>query len=829
MNGLVEDVRFAIRQLWRSPGFTLTAVLTLSLGLGVSAAVSSVIQTVLLTALPYTEANKIVGLALTFPEEKPNAEQTGAAADFLRDNMQEFSSIAVMDDGSTKINLSLDGGHAAQVSSLRVSQGYFQTLDVHPVLGRVFTPAEDRPGGGRTAILSHSLWKRVFNGDANIVGRAIRVNQETYTVVGVMAADFAVTAQTTEDTFGSPDLWTPLQLSPKDPGYDGDNYQMIARLNAGVTLGQVQHHLTALEQPFYQKVPGYREWFDNGRHLHQFKVWTLQEVLVGRVRHSLLTVMGAVAAVLLVACLNLAGLMLARSLRRSREFAVRSALGATRGQLVRLLFCEGLLLAFAGAIVGTAVTRASTHLLLHASPLPIPTAQHEPTVLVQSVLTFAAALIAVTLFCLVPSLIILRGSGRAYSLGSGSVGETASHARLSRSLIVTQIAVSMVLLSTASMLLGTFLKLRSIPSGVEPRQLEVFQVALKGDAYANTRHTTQFVNSVLDELSHQPGVDRVAAINGLPLDHGLNIGGYPTGHPDLRHVIEFRTITPGYFSTMGIPLLAGRDINDSDRAGSDPVVIIGATAARRYWPGRSPLGELFRVGNETNWRIVGVAADTHEHSLVSAEDIVIYAPMAQLTNEFTGIVNNWFPTTFAMRTAAHIDLAAAASRAVEHADSQIPVARFTTMQAVIDATMQEPRFYSLLAGGFSSFALALTSIGLFALLSYQVSQRTREIGLRMAVGADRAQILRVFLAHGLTMVTAGVLIGVVVAWLVRPVLTHLIADSGIQINSAKSLMMNSSLAALLAAAAIFIAALAASWLPAQRASSIEPMEALRTE
>jgi predicted permease len=830
MNKLAQDLRFAARQLRRAPGFTLTAVLTLGLGIGATAAVFSVIQMVLLSPLPYTEPERLVGLDLTFPHERPDAEQTGASADFLRENMSEFSSSAVMDDGALPVNLSLDAGHAAQVISLRASEGYFRTLGAQPALGRTYTPDEDRPGGARVTVLSHGLWVRQFASDPAIVGKAIRINQETYTVIGVMPASFAVTAETMQGVFGTPDLWRPLQLGPKDPGYDGDNYKMIARLRPGISLLQVQQHLSALIVPFYQKFPDYKNWFDKAHQLHEFQVWSLQDVLVSQVRRSLLTVFGAVIAVLLVACLNLAGLMLARSMRRSREIAVRSALGATRGQLVRLLWSEGLLLACSGGLLAIVVARVSCDLLLHAAPLAVPELSSGPSLGLTSGVVFGIALLSACIFALCPAFFLLRRVGRETRLGGPSLGETISHARLSRSLIVVQVGLAMVLLSAASVLLGTFLKLQVVPSGVEPKQLSVFQVALAGEAYASTRRTTQFVAAVLEELRRQPGVERVAAVNGLPLDHGLNVGGYPVGYPEHHQVIEFRTVTPGYFRTMGIALLAGRDIAEDDRAGSDRVVLISAAAARKYWPGKSAVGEAFRVGNETNWRIVGVVADTHEHSLVSSGDVVLYAPMAQLSDEFTGIINGWFPTTFAIRTAARVDLASAARQAVEHADAQIPIARFTTMQAVIDSTIQDTRFFTYLAAGFALFALVLTIIGLFGLLSYQVTQRTREIGVRMALGADRADILRAILARGLMIVSIGIGVGLAGAWLVRPVLNRLLNDAGIDAGKeAQALVISPPLGSLAAAAAIFLAAMAASWLPARRAASVEPMQALRTE
>ena len=830
MNSMFQDVRFALRQLRRSPGFALTAVLTLGLGVGATAAVYSVVQTVILAPLPYADPDRLVGVAMTFPQHRPNAEQTGASSDFLRQNMQEFSSIAVMEDSGAAVNFSLNDGHAVQINALRVSEGYFRTLGAMPAVGRTFTQEEDSPGGGRSAVLSHGLWTRLFAGDPSIIGRAVRINQENFTVVGVMPATFASTTETAPGVFATPDLWEPLQLSPKVPGYDGDNYEMIARLKPGVSLDQAQQRMTALEQAFYKQFPGYTKWLDRGHSLHQFRIWKLQDVLVSQVRRSLLTVFGAVGAVLLLACFNLAGLMLARSLRRVREFALRSALGATRTQMIRLLLAEGLLLAAGGAIIGVLVATGATELLLHSAPLALPTIHTPPDLWLLASAVLVIVLAATCIVSLLPAFVILGRKGRDSKLGSHAVGETASHARLSRALIVAQVGLSMVLLCTASVLLGTFLKLRSLPSGVEPRQLSVFQVALKGEPYASTQHTTQFVNAVLEQMRRQPGVDRVAAINGLPLDRGLNIGGYPVNHRDLSQIVEFRSVSPGYFSVMGIPLLEGRDIADSDRAGTDRVIVIGAAAARRYWPGRSPIGESFRVSNDQNWRIIGVVADVKTHSLVGTDDVVLYAPMAQFTDGFTGMVNGWFPTTIAVRTAAHVDLAPAAQRAVDRADPQIPIARFTTMQAVIDSTIQEPRFFSLLASGFSGFALVLTAIGLFGLLSYQVAQRTREIGTRMALGADRSSILGMFLGRGLLLVAVGLVFGLAAAWFIRPAILQLLADAGVSASAnARAVVMSSSLAALMAASGIFIAAMAASWLPARRAASLEPMQALRTE
>jgi len=830
MQSFVQDLRYALRQLRKSPGFTVVVVVTLALGLGVTAAVWSVVQAVLLAPLPYPEPDRLVGVAFTFPHEKPNAEQTGVCAEFIRDHSQAFSASAVTDDGSAAVNLSVAGGHSVQVNALRVSEGYFRTLGVMPALGRPFNSEEDRPSGPRAAILSDGLWRQAFGSDPNIIGRDVRVNQEDFTVVGVMPASFVVSSESAPGVTATPGLWMPLQLSPKDPGYEGDNYQMMARLRPGITLAQAQQQVRALEGPFYAQFPAYTRWYaeNGGKTLHQFRISALQEVLVADVRRSLTMVLGAVVAVLLVACLNLAGLMMARSMRRTRELDLRFALGATRTQLIQLIAAEGAWIALAGWLLGIAAARTAANLLLHASPLPIPQLYGEPGVTLQSFVVLALAVVATLLFAVLPGCIALRNRNKEARLNGPSLGETISHARVSRVLVVAQVAVAMVLVSTASILLGTFVRLHSLPSGVEAKQLSVFQVTLKGDRYASTQHTMQFVNTVLDQLRRTPGVDRAAAVNGLPLDRGLNEGGYPAGRRNLQQTVEYRAITPGYFEAMGMHLLAGRGISDADRAGADRVVVIGATAAQKWWPGRSPIGDGIQLGGGAKLRIVGVVTDVQMHSLVEAQGIAIYGPLAQLSDESTAVLNGWFPISFAVRTAAHVDLAASVQRAVEHADPEIPMARVATMQAVIDSTMEAPRFFSLVASGFSAFALALTVLGLFGLLSYQVAQRTREIGVRMALGADRVQILRAYLVRGLSLAATGVAIGLGIAALVRPMIHGLLADMGIDAQ-AQRMVTNGVASTLAALCAVLAASVAASWLPALRAASTEPMQALRTE
>jgi len=828
MNGWMQDVRYALRQLRRSPGFALTAVLTLALGIGATTAMYQVVQGVLLAPLPYPAASRLMGVAFTFPQEKPNDEEAGTSADFLKEHSQSFSSVGIADDGTSGANLAIDREHSAQIAAMKVGQGYFPTLGVQPMWGRNFTAEEELPNGPKAVLLSYFLWKRDFGSDPDILNRVIHINEEPYTVVGVMPSTLDVASESAPGVSSSVDVWQPLQLSANDPGYAGDNYKMVARLRDGVSHAQAQQELSTLNQPFYKQFPKYLGWTGPAKALHQFRVWPLQQVVVSDVRTSLLTMLAAVLAVLLVACLNLAVLMTARTWRRSREMAVRSALGASRRSMLRLMMCESLLLALAGGALGLWLSRLAVPVLLAAAPIAIPPIHRSEWLPVLFALLMAC--VTTLIFGLLPDWGVLRRAPVTVLQGNGQAGTSSHQVRMGNWLMIGQVAVAMVLLSAASLLLGTFLKLRSVPSGVEAKRLVVAQVTLKGDAYASTLHTTQFIDKVMAELGHYPGVERVAAVNGLPLDRGLNTGGSPADHPDSKHIVEFRTVTPGYFRTLGISILSGRDVTTDDNAKSVPVALISETAARHWWPGQSAIGKEVLVGEKTPWRVVGVVADTHSHSLAESPRLVIYAPFAQASDEMMKTLNGWFPTTFALRLTGNVDIAAAVQRAVSDADPGIPVAKLATMQSVIDRSVAAPRFFSYLAGGFAGFALLLTMIGLFGLMSYQVTQRTKEIGVRLAVGADRAQILMLILRRALWLTGVGVVLGAVaslaVPQIVGSILSDVIFTGG---RTIESLLANSQTALVCAGIAMLVAAVAASILPARRAASVEPTEALRTE
>jgi predicted permease len=828
MNGWMQDVRYALRQLRKSPGFTLTPILTLTLGIGATTAMYRVVQGMLLAPLPYPAQDRLVGVAFTFPQQEPNDEQMGTAADFVKEHSRSFASVGIAEDGTSGVNLAAGVGHAFQIASLKVDREYFPTLGVQPMLGRNFSTEEDLPNGPKSVLLSYLLWKREFNGDKDIVNKIVRINEESYTVLGVMPASLSVASESAPGTSSTVDVWQPLQMSAKDPGYGGSNYQMVARLRDGVSMAQAQQELSTLNKPFYKQFPNYLSWTNPSRILHEFRVWPMQQVVVSSVRTSLLTMLAAVLAVLLVACLNLAVLMTARTWRRAREMEVRSALGASRANLLRLMMCESLVLALVGGGLGLWLSRLAVPILLRTAPIPVPPIQG--TGWLPAAFALLMACVTTLIFGLLPGWSVLRRDAGATLQGTSPVGATVHQAKLGNRLMVVQVAVAMVLLSAASLLLGSFLKLRSVGSGVEANHLTVAQVTLKGDAYASTLHTTQFIDKVVAELEHYPGVVRVAAVNGLPLDRGLNAGGKPANRPGRKENVELRAVTPGYFRTLGISLLSGRDVTVDDGPNVVPVALVSEAAARKWWPGRSPIGEEIDAGGKTPLRVVGVVADTHNRSLADTPGVTIYEPFAQLSDEMTKMINGWFSTTFAVRLSGNVDIAAAVQRAVSYADPDIPVAKLTTMQTVIDHSVAAPRFFSYLAGGFAGFALLLTMIGLFGLISYQVTQRTREIGVRLAVGADRAQILLLVLRRSLVSVIIGLCSGAIASLAVLRLVGSVLSDYTYTGGTAITGVLSSSLVALaLAAAAMLVGAFAASYLPARRAASIDPTEALRTE
>ncbi len=602
MSSLLQDLRFALRSLRRSPGFAATAGLTLALGIGLTAAMLSVVYSVLLAPLPYPQPDRLVGLDFNYRSEKPSTSQVGTAADFIVRYSHSFSAFGVSDGGTSGVNLAATGagrGHAFPVQQMHISRSFLPTLGIEPQLGRGFSAEEDTHGGPRAALLSDGAWRTRFGADPAIVGTVVRIDEEDVPVVGVLPPGAAVDLQGSGREAEAASVFQPLQLSPRDAGYEGNNYQMIARLRPSVSLQQAQDELLTLLPRFAEENSWYKGWHAPNGELNQLRVFPLQAALAGDVRGSLLALLGAAASVLLVACLNLAGLMVARTAARTRELAVRSALGASRGALLRLLLAESAVLAGVGAVAGLLVARGAAQAFLAYAPLGIPHLAASASLPWLAGCAAAMAAGGTLLFGLMPAAVVLRREVNQGLRNAGSQGQSVAYQRTGRALIVTQVALAFVLLTAASLLLHAFLTMRSTAPGVDTAGLTIGQVTLKGDAYKNTAHSVQFSQRVVEQLQHTPGILRAGAVNGLPLDRGLNISGWPVGRKELRHMIEARFVDPTYLNTVGIGLLQGRGITAGDTATSPRVAVIGESAAKHWWPDGDAIGSRIEVGNET--------------------------------------------------------------------------------------------------------------------------------------------------------------------------------------------------------------------------------------
>jgi predicted permease len=826
MSSPLTDLRYTLRQLRRSPGFALTSVITLALGIGATTAMYSIVRSTLLAPLPYPHPEELVGLGFSQPGDAPNDIETGEAGDVLLTRAISFSGMGIADSSPLGANFSYGGRNTQAIHSLRVSSGYLPTLGVPALLGRTFTREEDLPGAAPTVVLSEHLWRHTLNADPHIVGRTIHINADSYTVIGVMPAALA--------TVDSPDIWQPLRLSPVDPGYGGVNYQMIARLKPGTSVRQASAELATLTQAIYRQFPTYNEWELPGAPKIQQFLWPLQRVVVSNARSSLVALSAAVIAVLLMACLNLAGLMTARSIGRRSEIALRTALGASRAAMLRLLLTESLVLALAGSLAGLAFARLAAPLLLSYSPIDLPQLHHASIDLPVAIFAMLVGCGTTLLFGLIPALSIFRTSLGSNLGNTRTAGESAPQQRVSKSLIVAQVALATMLLSAGAFLLSAFLHMRSMPPGIRPQHLYALQVNLKGDTYASSTRTQQFISAVEDRLRQIPGVARVSTVNGLPLDTGLNDSAGPSDRPAEVKNAEIRFVTPGFFATAGTTLLAGGDISQADTATSQPVVLINEVAAKRWFPDSSPVGKfvLFKGNGTKLRRVIGVTANVRNLSLAEHIRPTVYIPYTQVDDETMKILNGWFATTFVLRTVERgdsrdPDITAAASAAVTAVDPEVPAAKFAPMQSFIDKSVAAPRFFSWLAGGFAIFALLLTLIGLFGLLSYQVASRTRELGIRMALGAQRHQVLTLILNSGLTLTMIGLALGIACSFALRGAIASVLSDT---IGTAAPALLGGQVSTIAtAAAAMLLSAAAACIVPAQRAASINPTEALRAE
>ena len=811
LESLVRDLRFALRMLGKSPGFTAIAVLTLALGIGANTAIFSVVYAVLLKSLPYPHADRLVMLyenvRLPAYQNDRNEVSPGNFSDWVRQN-KVFENVASYRNRS----FNLTGmGEPMRVEGELVSASFFTALAVQPVLGRAFRPEEDRPGASHVMVMSDGLWRNQFGADPQILGKQLLLDGERYEVVGVAPAGFHFPDSDDQ-------LWAPLIMTPAERENRGSHsLDVFARLRPGATLQQAQAEMSVIARHLTELYPD----SNTGQTVN---VVPLQEDLVGPVRPTLLVLWGAVGLVLLTVCANVANLLLARAPARQREIAVRLALGASRYQLFRQLLTESTLLALGGGVCGLLLGGwgIGALKLLAASHLP----RAGEFSLNSSVLAFnfAIAILAGLISGLAPAL--QTGAANLHdTLRSGS-RESAMGSRLGgrNLLVIVETAVGVVVIIGAGLLLRSFRRIEQVPLGFQPQGVLTFRAIPRGQRYSDLSHRSAFYHQAIERLDALPGVQFAAAVTFVPLtfvrgSKGFTIEGRPPIAPGQIPMAGYDVVTPDYFATMRIAMREGRDFSWRDTNETEPVIIINEGMAKTYWPGEDSLGKRIRQGgpddHEVPWlTIAGIVGDIREFDPITAPRPTMYFPITQFADP-GGILRDWVVRT----TGDPLPVASSVRSAVSSVDKDLPVTRVRTMEEVWSLSVASQRLNLLLFVLFASVALVLSTIGIYGVMAYRVAERTREIGIRMALGAPSTDVLKLVLAQGFRLAALGLLLGVIAAF----ALTRLMASMIYGISSTD--------AATFFAVALLLAAvtLAACYIPARRVLRVDPTVALRYE
>jgi putative ABC transport system permease protein len=806
MGVLLQDIRYGIRMLLRSPGFTIVAVLTLALGIGANTAIFTVVNAVLLRPLPYKDASRLVNLnsTLTYFPEFHLGESPADFVDIKTKN-QSFESMAMYQ--MSAMNLTGEG-NPEEISAGAVSPNLFPMLGVRPLRGRWFIEEEEQPGKDSTAILSYGLWQRRFGADPGAIGKNLTLNGKLYTIVGILPSGFRFPQKT--------DLWIPLALSPADlREREMHGTEVLAKLKPGVELQRVQAELNAIASHLASQYPN----VDQGLGL---LVIPLQEARVGGVRPALLVLFGAVGFVLLIACANVGNLTLARSLKRQREMAIRAALGASRSRIAWQLLVESVLLSLAGGVFGLLLALWGVDALRSFAPANTPRLDElrvDPGVLCFS---FAISALAGILFGLVPAIQSSRAdlNSSLKEHGAARSGKFERH-RLRSVLVVSQVALALVLLTGSALTIQSFSRLTSIKPGFRTDHLLTLSIHLPSSKYPKESQQINFAQQLLEKVKPLPGVINVAGAS-MPYLRGrmslstIQIEGVPSRSNSSSDNVEYKAISPGLFETMGIHLLKGRDFDSHDVAGTIRIVAVSESLAHRYWPGINPVRKRVSLDQDKEghpiWsEVVGVVSDTRDIHFDVAPKAVVYVPLLQIGSEQIILI--------VRTTADPVALAAAVRSQVWAVDPDQPITDLLTMEQVVSESVAAPRFRTLLLGIFAVLGLVLTILGTYGVISYSVSQRTHEIGIRIALGAHPHDILALVIGQGIKLALTGVAIGVGAAL----VLTHWMASLLYGISATDPLTF-AAVAILLT-----VVALAACYIPARRAMRVDPMIALRYE
>jgi predicted permease len=811
MRSIWQDLRYAIRVLAKSPGFTTVAILTLALGIGANAAIFTVVYGVLLRPLPFPQPDRLVQLAETYRADSDEMDLSWSELEHLREYGQLFEHIA----GYTDVGFNLaTGTEAEHVRGVPASAEYFQVLGVHPALGRDFLPEEDRGEGQRVAILSHELWMRRFGGNSAVIGRKILLSGDGFTVIGVMPAGFDLRANSELNPGVRADVWVPLALVAKSAG-SGENLAVIARLRPATTTGQLLSQMDIVTHDFRVRYPNVV-----GQELvMSFRPY--QTMIGAGMRPFLLILLGAIGFVLLIACANVANLFLARGSSRGREIAVRVAMGASRARIVRQLLTESLLIALAGGALGLVVADAGLGSLLTMAPSNLPRLSDIRLDGWVFSFTLLISIFTGVVFGIAPALYATKTNlSETLKEGEGRASAGAGRARLRQGLVIGELALSLVLLTGAGLMIATFERLMSTSPGFDPHHVLTVQFWLTGSKYNSSPEIMKFYRAVEQRIEALPGVTAAGVVAaGLPLERGGNNGVRIAGAKESEWIsMDYREITPGYFQTIGTPLKQGRGFTEADSEASNSVVVINEAAARKYFPDRSSLGEhLYISGNLCE--VVGVVGDVKSHVDQAAEPTT-FVPAAQAKLGTSSLFEGWFPRSIVARTTGDpLLLNRALREAVSATDPLVPTGAIRSMDQVLSRSLALRSFMMMLLSIFGGLALVLASVGIYGVISFAVSQRTREIGVRMALGAKPANVLRMVLREGMTLVAAGVALGIVAALMLTRLLEGMVY--GVKVRDPLIFIAVNVL--------MVAVSLAACYIPARRATRVDPLEALRYE
>ena len=798
LENLVQDVRYGARQLLKNPGFAAVAVLTLALGIGANTAVFSVVNAVILRPLPYENPGQLVGLWSDMSGKRTDRNQFCPAdiTDF-REQVTTFEDIGVYDQG---LSANLTGGaEPERVNGSEASPGLFTTLRVKPILGRTFLSDETDIAQSKVALISEGLWKRRFGGDPGLAGRKIQLDGESFTIVGVLPSAFKFPEHV--------DLWLPFSFTAADWRNDRDHYyvEVVGRLKTGISFEQARAELETVGHRMALKLPNaFRKW--------GITLVPMQEQIVGKISSTLWILFGAVSMVLLIACVNVASLLLTRATARQKEITVRVALGAGWVRIVKQLLTEALMLGLMGGVAGTLIACGVVKLFAVSSLNTLP--QTVNLTVSWPVLAFTILISVVTgVVCgLTPALSVANPNINSALKDSG---RTSSHSRsaLRNFMVVAEIALSLVLLVGGGLLINSFIRLRTVPTGYDPRNVLTLQVTLPKKQYPDTERQNAFLQRAFERIQSLPGVKSVAATINPPLLNAWGMGYFVPDHENSpTQIADNAYITPNYFHTMGISMLKGRDFLDADSTKGPPVIIINQAMARKHFPDENPIGKRIQVGGGDR-EIVGVVADVKTRGLELVSNPMLYLPYSQKLTIATFL-------TFVVSTKINpLSLAGLSEKEITDLDRNLPVADVQSMEQIVSASLAQRRLTMLLLGAFAVLALLLASIGIYGLLAYSVSQRSREMGIRVALGAQQNEVLTLIIGEGMKLALAGAVIGLAGALALSRLMRSLLYE-----------VTPSDPATFCGVSILLLAvALIACWLPARRAGKVDPMVALRHE